>query len=45
MNILINYYDILSNNHDYLFEPEFPIFLDKDKRVFIYIVDISVIFV
>ena len=44
-NILINYYDILLNNYNYLFKSEFFIFFDKDKKKLVYIINISVIFV
>ena len=44
-NILINYYDILLNNRDYLFKLKLLIFLDENKKVFIYIVNIFIIFI
>ena len=45
MNLLINYYDTLFNDRDYLFEPEFSIFLNKKEEVFVYIIDSFIIFV
>ena len=44
-NILINYYDTLLNNRDYLFEPEFLIFLDENKEIFVYVINIFAIFI
>ena len=44
-NILINYHGILSNNRNYLFELKFLIFLDKNRGVFTYIVNIFIIFI
>ena len=44
-NILINYYDILLNNRDYLFKLRLLIFLDKNKEIFIYVINIFVIFI
>ena len=44
-NILINYYDILLNNRDYLFELKLLIFLDENKNKFAYIINIFVIFI
>ena len=44
-NILINYYDILLNNRDYLFELRLLIFLDKNEKKFIYIINTFIIFI
>ena len=44
-NILINYYDILLNNRDYLFKLKLLIFLDKDKEIFIYVINIFISFI
>ena len=45
INILINYYDILFDDRDFLFESELIIFLDKDDGVFVYVIDCSLTFI
>ena len=45
INILINYYNILFDDRDFLFESELVIFLDKDNGVFAHIIDCSLTFV
>ena len=44
INILINYYDILFDDRDFLFEFKLIIFFDKDSEVFAYVIDCSLTF-
>ena len=44
INSLMNYCNKLSNNYNYLFKLELKIYLDKKNNVFIYIIDLLIIF-
>ena len=44
-NILINYYDIFSNDRDYLFELKLSIFFNKKEGIFAYIIDSFITFI
>ena len=39
INISINYYDILFNNRNFLFEFKLITFFDKNNEVFVYVID------
>ena len=45
INISINYYDILSDDRDFLFESELVISLNKDNEVFAHVIDCLLTFV
>ena len=45
INILINYYNTLLNDRDYLFEFKLTIYLDNTDGIFAYIIDYLIIFV
>lgn len=44
INISINYHNILFDNQDFLFKLELLIDLNYEKKIFVYIIDISIIF-
>ena len=45
INILINYYDILFDDRDFLFEFKLVISFDKDNEVFAYVIDFLLTFI
>ena len=44
-NILINYYEILLNNRNYLFELKLLTYFEENERIFAYIVNAFIIFI
>ena len=45
INISINYYDILFDDYNFLFESELVTSLDKNNEIFVYIIDCSLTFI
>lgn len=45
INVLINYYDTLLDDRDYLFESKLFTFLNKKEKIFVYVIDFFIIFV